>query len=362
VAPSAAPGPAEPEDAAAVRADPPAQAGDLRAEVEAFTTLASCVERHASLDPLVGDALEAIGYDTLLSDSCRVLEAAKARSSAPCSSIQASPLRDRCSSVVAELNGKPDDCPWRVSSHPALGHDPACLALASGDGRLCAAVSDRNARAQCFAVAGHSPQACSGMAVPVEKARCEREAARWASVIPLADREKKSGPLVVAGRVFVSPPTDHAGGANGPAPIEVDLAGELQTGVVLVRGLDATRLRLGPLNEADDDFIPPSPLSMPQVAFDLEVPSAAVANLHTAAPRLERIQVRVPRHPVVHAPPAASSVVPVVTRLELRRGGAVEISLEGDIQGPGGTWHLRGDAKTFVRDIVTEGASTQELR
>src|SRR5438874_908997 len=53
--------------------DPPPPAGDLKAEIERFTTLDACVAEKAKLDPLVGDALRAIGYDTFLRDACRQL-------------------------------------------------------------------------------------------------------------------------------------------------------------------------------------------------------------------------------------------------------------------------------------------------
>src|ERR1019366_5592349 len=43
---------------------PPAPAGDLKAEIARFTTLDACVNERARVDPIVGDALEAIGYDT----------------------------------------------------------------------------------------------------------------------------------------------------------------------------------------------------------------------------------------------------------------------------------------------------------
>src|SRR5262245_61419137 len=53
------------KDAAAFTSpvDPAPPAGDLRADVERFTSLDDCVERHATIDPLVGDALQSIGYD-----------------------------------------------------------------------------------------------------------------------------------------------------------------------------------------------------------------------------------------------------------------------------------------------------------
>src|SRR5262249_57692027 len=73
--------------------DPPPQAGDLRGELDAFTTIDACVNQHAALDPLVGDAIRAIGYDTLLRDACRMLDAAKRDDPKPCDAIDPSPLR-----------------------------------------------------------------------------------------------------------------------------------------------------------------------------------------------------------------------------------------------------------------------------
>src|ERR1051326_3404484 len=61
-------------------ADPPPPAGDLKQELDHFVNVETCVQEKAKLDPLVGDALRAIGYDTFLRDACRLLEAAKDRS------------------------------------------------------------------------------------------------------------------------------------------------------------------------------------------------------------------------------------------------------------------------------------------
>src|SRR5882672_10911764 len=42
--------------------DPPPRTGDLKSEVESFTTLDACVKARAPIDPLLGDAIEALGY------------------------------------------------------------------------------------------------------------------------------------------------------------------------------------------------------------------------------------------------------------------------------------------------------------
>src|ERR1700722_10497547 len=60
------------------RGPPPAPAGDLKAEIDRFTTVEACALERARLDPLVGDALEAIGYDTFFLDAWRLIHAGRA--------------------------------------------------------------------------------------------------------------------------------------------------------------------------------------------------------------------------------------------------------------------------------------------
>ncbi|HKQ70722.1 MAG TPA: hypothetical protein VJT73_15355 [Polyangiaceae bacterium] len=63
----------------AAEVDPVAPSGDLKSDVEAFTTLDACAAARAVKDPLLGDAIGALGYDTLARDACRILEAMKTR-------------------------------------------------------------------------------------------------------------------------------------------------------------------------------------------------------------------------------------------------------------------------------------------
>ncbi|HEX3772045.1 MAG TPA: hypothetical protein VHV30_14315, partial [Polyangiaceae bacterium] len=101
--------------------DPPAPAGDLKAEIAHFTSVDACVVERARVDPLVGDALEAIGYDTFLRDACRVVDAAKANDPGRCAGIEASSLEARCRATVAQTGGRPDACPWESPSRPDRG-------------------------------------------------------------------------------------------------------------------------------------------------------------------------------------------------------------------------------------------------
>ncbi len=330
--------------------DPPALAGDLASDIETFTTIRACVDRHAHIDPIVGDALDAIGYDTILRDACRVLDAAKARDAKRCSSVDASPLRERCESMVAEIAGTPDVCPWRVDSRRALGRDPACVALASRDERLCAAVRDNAARATCTSIAKHAPSLCSGIARRADAARCARDAERWGSLIPAVKASEKP-PLAVSGKLTIS--SDAAAAAH-----EWDLAEELRDGVVVTLGLDGAHVAFGPLNDADDGFVAASLHARPTPALELTVPRTRSTSSAEASgpPRLERAELQLPGRSELRAPPSRSTLAVTVTKLELSRGGSVELRVAGDLddaQGVSRGQHIRAEMATFVRDVVT---------
>src|SRR5580698_4023520 len=111
------------------REDPPAPAGDLKAEIEHFTTVDACIDQRSHLDPVLGDAIEAIGYDTFLRDACRVIDAAKANDEARCGDIDSSPLAAHCRATVAEVAASPEKCPWEIADRPARGRVPACIAV-----------------------------------------------------------------------------------------------------------------------------------------------------------------------------------------------------------------------------------------
>src|SRR5262249_3525706 len=98
----------------------------------------ACVRARTIADPLIGDAIEALGYDALTRDACRVLQALKEKRSDACKPIVSSALRARCETYVAVLKGDPSACPSNGSGRLAA-RDPVCLARASRDERLCAA-------------------------------------------------------------------------------------------------------------------------------------------------------------------------------------------------------------------------------
>src|ERR1700690_2472132 len=104
--------------------DPEKPAGDLAADLASFTSVEACMkQRTASLDPLVGDAVDAIGYDTFLRDACRMLEAAKNKDAKKCELIDASSLRARCRTITAMVAADVESCPLKAPSKPELGRD-----------------------------------------------------------------------------------------------------------------------------------------------------------------------------------------------------------------------------------------------
>ncbi|HEY6459685.1 MAG TPA: hypothetical protein VIY73_06020, partial [Polyangiaceae bacterium] len=237
--------------------DPPAPAGDLEAELAAFTTVDACTQQRAGLDPVVGDALEAIGYDTLVRDACRLLDAAKAQDAKRCAAIDASPLRERCEALVAELAGDGDACPFEIPTRPEQGRQASCLALAARDVRLCAGAFDASARATCEAIATRNAAPCKHLGLRSDQARCARDEKRFAAALPAATAPSGAA-LVVHGKATLggasaAPAVSTAPSTGDAMPLDV------ARGVVLLERIDGTHLTLGSINEGGPSFVVPSP-------------------------------------------------------------------------------------------------------
>jgi hypothetical protein len=287
----------------------------------------------------VGDALESIGYDTLVRDACRLLDAAKNRDAKRCSDILASALKARCEASVAELAGSPDACPFEVASHPELGRDASCLALATRDSMLCGGALDRTGRVLCEALAAHDPAPCKKLALRADQARCARDEQRWAAVLPAAD----------AGTGAAAVPSGKAQLTGDAGPLASDAFPlDVSRGVVVLERLDGAHFTVGPMARAGVGFIAASPAAPKTLALELVVP-AELKKAH-----LERVQLDVPGIPpaALDGSRAAAFVVRV-TKLEKRRGGPVELTVDGSMA-EGVTLHA--EVTTFVRDIVTASA------
>ncbi len=325
--------------------DPAAPAGDLRSELDHFTTVDACVKERRLLDPLVGDALDAIGYDTFLRDACQVIDAAKAADPKRCQGIDASALQDHCRATVAEVGGNPDGCPWRFATQPTRGREAACVAIASRDPRLCAAESDSRARATCEAVIAGSSAGCRLLFSHQERDRCARSVERWRAVLPRPDAGRKEpdggGPLVTEGTLRVE------GAGNGAL---ADLRPALARGVVLVEQRNGVRVVVGPLTDDGPGFVVPPPQVSPTFGLEIFVPSAPISA--DGAPRIERAELIMPSRPALATPGVESSLSLRLEAFDVSRGGAIKIVVAGDLGGHDTGVHLRAEEATFVRDVV----------
>jgi hypothetical protein len=321
-----------------LRADPPTAAGDLAGEIASFSTVDACVDSHAHLDPLLGDALEAIGYDTFVRDACRVLDAAKARDPKRCDAIDASALRRQCATTVAAVVGHADLCPWMVASRPALGRDASCLAIASRDPRLCGAEETSIARAACESIVRHDAASCAKLPLKAGQARCKRDADRWRNVTPPPDAGGAEPPVEAMLHV------ESAGDAD--APIDANLAPDLGHGLVVVTERGGNRLSVGPLSDSGLDFLAPSPHVQATLALELFAASDG------KRVEVDRAELLVPGRSPVATPLARSNLIAKVSKLEPTRGGVVALSVDGTIGDSSGTWRVHLQATTFVRDVV----------
>ncbi|MBL8610448.1 MAG: hypothetical protein JNL38_24130 [Myxococcales bacterium] len=310
--------------------DPPPQSGDLKAEVERFTTVDACVAEHARIDPLVGDALRAVGYGTFVRDTCRILEALKAKDRGKCDAITASSLKSHCVSTVAMAAGAPDACPWEIPQEPESGRAPRCLAVAARDPRLCAAESTLTGRAACEAVATRDKTKCT--LAGEEKEECTRQVERLRGFI---DPSEVKLPTLIPPDAKLVLKTD--GGVGGPR----DLTTEVRRGVVLVveRG-DRVTMVLGRVELRGGSSLVPGPGHSVRVGAKLVVGEKA---------EVERFEIELPLRPALVVPGSRSDLKASVTAKETKRGAPIAFSIEGTVDDV----ELKVTGSTFVRDVVS---------
>ena len=331
--------------------DPPAPAGDLQGELDRFVNVDQCVTERAKLDPLVGDALGAIGYETFLRDACRLLEAAKDRKRETCDKIDSSALRARCQSWVAMISQTPDACPMQFEGIVTRGRNPSCVAIAAKDPRLCNGESRTVQRGTCEAMATRDPARCDAL-LPNQRPLCKREVARWRAVLApplegLAKLPAPRGKLTIRG----------AAGTPDPPTTEVDLAQDFARGVVVVTARERMRVELGSVVESEAARIAASPQKRPRVglAFVLEPGKTE------PRPVLQKLELELPGDAPVVSPPATCDCKITTARVSNVRGGEAGIALEGTLTSGGRSYTIGLDLSTFVRDVVPESAGTRVL-
>ena len=315
--------------------DPPSPPGDLAADIAGFTTLATCMSQHATNDPLVADALGSLGYDTFLKDVCRTLEAAHAKSRAPCALIDASGLRTECETMLAVTTHAPDDCPLRAPGAPWLGREPTCLALASGDAHLCAGEL-RDRRGRCEAIAQRDDARCRSLGAGSQA--CVRDVARWRSSV--SPSSGGGSPPKVAARfaLQVSPPGD-------AGRVAVDLRALAERGVVLViEPAGEAVCQVGLPRELGGAPIATSPEMGPRIAFTL-------ARARDGAARLRHLEIESPGNATLVLPPLRLEGKATMTPAG-KRGDAITLRVEGKVEATPRAYEVEIELETFIEDVI----------
>jgi hypothetical protein len=330
--------------------DPPAPAGDLHAEIEHFTTLDACVKERSNLDPLLADALTAVGYDTFVVDACRMLDAAKAKDPKRCEPVAASSLRARCERVTAVAAGDPDLCPWAIASRVSGGRDPICLALAMRDSRLCVA-AQRSERFTCEAALSKDEKRCDVQGREPDRAMCRRESRRYRALLVDNAERPASGsaaaPLPAASAKLALHGLE---GTTDAVPESTDVTDDVSRGVVLLVQRDGVRFDVGDLRELGTGFIAPSPVLRPHLGLTLY----ALTGIKDA--RVEKAELGVPGAATLLTPGQRASLHVTVTKLDPKRGGEVVLAIEGEMGNSPHGFKLKAEVTTFVRDVVKPGA------
>ncbi|HNS97391.1 MAG TPA: hypothetical protein PLJ27_18280 [Polyangiaceae bacterium] len=323
-------------DASETPVDPPAPAGDFKRELAAFTSLDACVADRAPFDSVVGDAIDALGYDTLQRDSCRVLQAAREKNAALCEPILSSSLRHHCQSTVAVTLANPLLCPM-----VGANHDPLCIALARRDDRLCVSVASTD-RVTCRAILSREPSACG------QDARCARKAQRWKTFLPDNIERPQLGTRATVRMADLSD-----GGLLGER--EYDLSRVIQ-GATVRHSPSGLQLELGESSSAA--WPPSSMLTNPRISFRMQATPAVVRQgKHPIAMDAVAFEILIPHRPMTTSEIIHGSIVLDVDMLGLELGEPVRFVLETDVGPIISKQHLRLEVNTFVRDVVKIGPS-----
>lgn len=346
--------------------DPVAPAGNLREEAERFSTLETCVAERAKVDPLLGDAIRAIGYDTLFFDGCRVLQATKDRDAHACEPIVSSALRARCETLVAIARADGEGCPRVRETSVVRGRSPTCLAAATGDARLCQGEPPLQ-RIHCEALVMRDERRCEWLPDDLKrpgmgKRSCLRELTRLRAMLPEA---KVALPPLVAPKAELEVSlssgearVDDAGAAEpgdaGASRSRFDATSEVAQGLVIFPAyarrevFDRSRLgmEIGSVSDTQPVFVASAPTRAPRLAVFVSFAKGG------GDARIERLELDLPG--------ARSHTYPGE-----RFRGQVTLSKVGDVRGAEVSFTVRGElyenriavaltGTTFLRDVVTE--------
>jgi hypothetical protein len=298
------------------------------------------VTQHAVLDPVVGDAVRSIGYDTLLRDACRVLQAIKLKDASPCTAITASALQERCAALVAMATQDPDKCPWYATAEKELGRDPTCLAIASHDPRTCAAASSTTT-ATCEALASGDGARCA-KATGDELATCTRDFTRQRALLAV-ERDAHDATTPKA-RVDIH----GADGGKDPAATNVDLSANVLGGAVVSSAAsDGVHIELARDLETT--------LKLASRGDRSHLTASIV--LGSNGPTVSALALGLPKLPELTCEHARCAMTVTVSKADPRRGAPIAVTIAGKMQSrEGGSYDVQLQIDTFVRDVVSRAA------
>jgi hypothetical protein len=310
--------------------------GDLLVEAAAFTTVEECAKKHAPTDPLLLDAIEALGYETILRDTCRTLEALKSKNIGACKPIEVPRLRARCESSYAMAMQDVNQCPMLGSEE---GHDPLCLAIAARTPALCAGVDTFENRVTCEVTfrGDRATTACSGLGLAA-KVRCERFATRMRGYMSDAKALTLTPPIF---RLALEP-------EDGSAKIDVDLSREIARGVLVTEARGQRRVRIGYARHQAGTLYVPSANQRARMSL------VATTGKTLGTATIEHMEIEVPGRPSYVVPGARCDCNVRVIALGTTRGDDVDIEVSGTVGVLPNVVKVRAQMKTFVRDYVQE--------
>lgn len=335
--------------------DPPAPAGDLKADIDGFVNLDTCVRARANMDPLVGDALRSIGYDTFLRDACRLLEAAKDKRPEACEKVDSSPLKSRCNAWVAMIAQTPDRCPLLYEGLPARGRSPTCLAVAGKDPRLCQGEARTSQRATCEALSTRDEAKCDVL-LPQDRPACKREIARWRGLLaaPLEGLPK----LVTPRAKLLAKGVD---GTPDPATTDSDVTPDVARGAVVVTVRERARVELGLVGDEGALRIAPGPNKRARVAAAVILEPKGPGSKDAPEPVLDRLEIDLPGEAPIAYPGGRCDCKVTSARVDKTRGGEIAVSIKGKAGAGTKTYDVDLAIETFVRDVVTEQPGSRAL-
>jgi hypothetical protein len=313
--------PAEPEP------DPAPPAGDLASEIEAFSDLKGCAQRHRLADPTVADAVEALGYDRLATDACRAIEALKTKDARPCGEMLSSALRRHCEAQVAMYAGRPELCPLTGRVAGVAEREPLCLAAARRDVRPCAALVGMD-RATCEGLVARDEARCG------VEGRCLRLVRRWRAALPTVQ-----GRAAHAGRVEVE-------ATRGTSSEALELAREAAQGAVVAVEKGKARLLIGdPRTFFVTDEQQGGGLVLELPAWP---PPEARATLGDREAQVTLRWRKVGALTLLRG----SKVKVTFEQAPAEPGGALVLAMEASVEGLPPSWRTRWRIDTWLRDVV----------